>query len=111
MSALCRRPAYSPLSPYTTLFRSVGQYRRGGGQLQRGDLPVALADAHREGLPRVPGLVEARSLPVPGGHQGGALAEDVIANPLTEAEGAHVLVEIGRASLGKECRSRWWPDH
>src|SRR5439155_24245252 len=63
----------------------------------------------RPPLARVPGVASVNV-------QGGEVAEvHVRLDPARlESRGltvAQVVDEIGRASLGKECRSRRWPDH
>ena len=75
--------------------------------LDGGGSPVPLTDAHRNGVPLVPGFLEALELPFAGWHVARALFRKVdtgvvavakLAHPLREAIDAHVigdLIEIG----------------
>src|SRR2546430_13652280 len=51
---MIRRPPRSTLFPYTTLFRSVPQYRlRSEGRIRSGSLPPDFAGASQRGLRRI----------------------------------------------------------
>src|SRR3712207_9517206 len=111
---MIRRPPRSTLFPYTTLFRSVEQ-------------PVDLISLERtheyRGLYHVLGGALSPLDGVEPEHlridellrrvDRNGIDEVVLAtNPTMTGEAtAAYLAEIGRASLGKECRSRWSPYH
>ena len=75
----------------------VGQRRNRMRELQDGEVVVALADAQRDGFAVVPllllGALVGFALPVRGGQDAGALAFDVDARDLPEAERLHEIVD------------------
>ena len=105
---MIRRPPRSTLFPYTTLFRSNENFQ-----------PKSIEEA----ISRIDATINfAISAPVEGGDYEGArksigirlgayrVHEEVsMIDPLPVAE--VTLLKIGRASVGKECRSRWSPYH
>ena len=81
----------------------VGQRRRGRGQLQHGEVVVALADAQRDGFAGVPllliGALVGAALPVGRGQQAAHLAKDVDAGKLTKAKALHLFVDGVHAQI------------
>ncbi len=75
----------------------VGQRRHRVRQLQDGEVVIALADAQRDGLAVVPllllGTLVGFALPLGGGQDAGALAFDIDAGDLAEAERLHEIVD------------------
>src|SRR2546422_11755541 len=119
---MIRRPPRSTLFPYTTLFRSgtgpnpvsvaVGDFNRDG----KPDLAVANNGA-ASGSPYKP-LIDASVSVLLGNGDGTfqtAVNFDAGLSPfsvvLGDFNGDDQLDQIGRARVGKECRSRWSPYH
>src|SRR2546425_13065404 len=101
---MIRRPPRSTLFPYTTLFRSRRSVARdirvderrsiGEGRLDRGD--------GGQGLPRHVdgGYGVLGDIAVAGHHEDDRLADE-----------AHLVARSEERRVGKEGRSRGWPDH
>src|SRR5690606_10246685 len=71
----------------------VGEGAGGAHHLQRGDLPVALADGDVHGVARIPALLALAQLPRRAGQDAGALAHQVDAGRLAEAVAGQVLLD------------------
>ncbi|MNS56656.1 hypothetical protein D3C72_895210 [compost metagenome] len=82
---------------------ALARQQAGGlGQLQRGDLHVALADAQDQRLAREPGLAPGGALPLGRRHQPGRLLEHVQRHLLAQAELGHVVVQAVDAQLVRQ---------
>src|SRR2546422_10348689 len=112
---MIRRPPRSTLFPYTTLFRSLVSVQlpppdepppRSYAPAHR-DLTFVYEDAHLAVLDKPAGLVVH---PGPG-HWDDTLVNVLVGRGTALSQGS---AEGGRSEerrVGKECRSRWSPDH
>src|SRR5438034_11593910 len=104
---MIRRPPTSTLFPYTTLFRSGTQSFFDEADALDANESAFRGQAAAQGEAKLlePAIVAAREerrivgrSRVAGGFAGRGHSLEV-----------SKFLQIGRASVGKECRSRWWP--
>ncbi|MCW0449357.1 hypothetical protein NB706_002191 [Xanthomonas sacchari] len=77
----------------------IGEAGDPAHQLQRGHLPVALADGDVDRVAGVPGFLAALGLVRRRGHDAAGLADQVDAGGHAEAVAGHVLVDLGDAHV------------